>query len=457
MKEEKEITRGSFTDVYMIETSQFFSDVRLDNPDGLAFAQMGFRTRLYSHMLHEETKLPEKDRFNKDFQKRERDMWFFLPGISTIRKRAQSRTSKTKRKKKKTRGIILSVDASRFIYTCHFLAMLRNHHKSSLPVEIFYMGDSDLPQSMRDHFKLQYDAVTVDLSEENLFDNTFTKIGGYAIKPYALLATSFSEVFMADADAVLLANPDTFFNQKGYRDSGTLFFQDRHVDHKSEGGHQFVKEQMGHRNISIGLSQSAFWKEKLRHWQESGVIVVDRSRPEVLSSLLFAAWQNGKLMRDTVLDRHFWGDKESYWLSFELSGFPYYMVNHSCGAIGREHATYADANQGFCSEHPLHFFDHQKGDRTSLIDPNDQKRKLGKPAWFNGSLRLNKYHGDLHLLDPTDDTIWAMNGTWTMHGDRWCLTNYKRFGIHEYKLGVTLGRLGWASREGERLSAAVTG
>jgi hypothetical protein len=437
-------------DHYMEEISLFFKNVRLDNPDGLGFAQMGFRTRLYAEMLRK-----EQEHNSTQFTERERDMWFFLPGISKFRERSQSRQENGR----PTRGIILSADTSRFIYTCHFLAQLRIYHKSNMPVEIFYLGDSDLPQSMREHLMQQYDVTTVDLSEDGLFDESFAKIGGYAIKPYALLATSFSEVMMVDADTVLLSSPETFFDQKGYKENGTVFFQDRHVNHKSKEGHNFVKQQMGHREVSYRLSQTPFWTEDLKHLQESGVVVADRSRPGVFAALLFAAWQNGKLMRDTVLDRYFWGDKESFWMAFELADIPYYMVNHSCGAIGREHVEGSDPIKGFCTEHPLHFFDAQH-DGEGLPDPNDNNRTLGKPAWFNGSIRNNKYHkAEVMLLDPTDDTIFVMNGTWTYYDETrgWCLTDYKRFGIHEYNLGVTLGKLGRASREGEKLTMAVIG
>lgn len=432
---------------YMDDISRFFKDVRLDNPDGLAFAQMGFRTRLYAHMLQQE------QQNTTEFIEREKNMWFFLPGIEKIRKRAQSRQVDGR----PTRGIILSADSSRFVYTCHFLAMLRNYHKSTLPVEIFYLGDLDLPKSMRDHLVAQYNVTTIDLAKDPLYNDDFAKLGGYAIKPFALLATSFSEVLLSDADTVLLSAPEVFFDQKGYREHGTLFFQDRLVDHFSESGHNFLVQQMGYRQVSEKLSQTPFWKKKLKHLQESGIVVMDRSRPEVFAASLFTAWQNLQLMRETVLDRHFWGDKESFWMAFELADFSYYMVNKSCGAIGQEHVEYADPKQGFCTEHPLHFFDSQHGE--GLPDPAGNNRTLGKPAWFNGSLRLNKYNGDKKLLDPTDDTIFVMNGTWTYYDEtrRWCLTDYKRFGIHEYNLGVILGRLGRASREGERMTTAVTG
>lgn len=444
------MNKDTYDNVYKEDASQYFKDVRLDNPDGLAYAQMGFRTRLYAKMLRH-----EKNQDSKHFKEMEEAMWFFVPGIKEIRQRAQSVITVGK-VKKATRGIVMSVDKSRFVFACHFLAMLRSSHQSTLPVEIFYLGDDDLPQSMRDHLVFQYNVAVIDLATVGLFDNSYAKMGGYAIKPFALLATSFSEVLMSDADSVLLTSPDSFFDQEGYKQDGTLFFQDRETTHTSEGGHNFIVEQLGNRNVSERLANSAFWKHSLKHWQESGIVVVNRKRPEVLSSLLFAAWQNGLRSRDTVHDRHFWGDKESYWLAFELAGLPYYMVNHSCGAIGQEHFYNAAQNTGFCSEHPLHFFDAQKGDKGNLVDPKDHTKVLGKPAWFNGSLRSNKNFLDLINLDPTYDTIFAMDGKWTMYdGKGWCLTDYKRFGLHEYHLDVILGKLLQASREGERLTKSV--
>lgn len=117
------------------------------------------------------------------------------------------------------------------------------------------------------------------------------------------------------------------------------------------------------------------------------------------------------------------GDKESYWLAFELAGFPYHFVEHYAGGIGN------DPHLGhFCSDHPFHFIPDKEASETQ------KKNSPGRPAWFNGSLLSNKGRSEVQYMN---ETSWAVGGAWTFHEDmeRWCLPN----STHD---GATLETLG---------------
>lgn len=137
----------------------------------------------------------------------------------------------------------------------------------------------------------------------------------------------------------------------------------------------------------------------------------------------------------------FTGDKESYWLAFELAGIPYYFVDHYAGGVGN------DPWQGqFCSDHPLHFlpelseeapideviFKSDKGD--SMEQTSTKKKRPGRPAWFNGSLMENKGKSGTTFMKQT---AWAVDSPWIFLEDleRWCLPNSNYSGDSLESLG----------------------
>ena len=88
------------------------------------------------------------------------------------------------------------------------------------------------------------------------------------------------------------------------------------------------------------------------------------------------------------------GDKESYWMAFELAGIPYFYDNVYASAIG--HIT-KDGDSGqdkLCPSHILHL------DNT------------GRPFWYNGSLYLNK-------KDKKADRKWMHPTVWALASGKW--------------------------------------
>ncbi|UZJ57608.1 hypothetical protein CBS101457_006928 [Exobasidium rhododendri] len=383
--------------------------------DRTGFAEMGLRTQMYSHLLADPT-LPNFDYF-------EEVLWPFIPGIKHLRESYLNGTRTGP--KGATRGIVMSMGKSQFIFGVQFIATVRNVHGCNYPIELYYYGEDDLPQEMRTYVTTTFRNVrTIDLEKGGLFDKDLTRLDkqGFALKAFALIATNLTEVILADADAVFLSRPQDFFNVEGYKRTGTLFFHDR--DHLRQGPdhiiHEFLADQFQTRGPSERLAKSHFWTKKGIFEQESGIVVVDKSRMEIFSALLFAAWQNSGEIRDQTTYRVFWGDKETFWLAFELAQIPYHFVSHYAGAIGSEEATHG---KGFCSEHPLHFFDKEEDESA-----------LGKPAWFNGGfLDVKKQSKDRYI----NATAWAMKGEWEFLLDTeiWCIRNYTRGDMADFSMG----------------------
>lgn len=426
--------------------------------DRTGFAEMGLRTRIYSRLL-ETGDVPSFDTV-------ERSLWPFAPGIS--RQRQTLRTEKTVTDKREhgaskdgSRGIVMSLGRSEVRFAMHFLQMLRNVHGSTMPVEIFYYGDDDLPPSLCTLLETSYSGVrTIDLEATGLFDPQLSRLArqGWAIKPFAMLATNLSEVMLVDADVVLLSPPERFFEVPGYRDTGTLFFHDR--DHFRQGAsdiiQRFMHDQLGQRGPSVRLSKSAFWTKRGIYEQESGVVLANKRSSNVLSALLFAAWQNTGYIREQTTYRVFWGDKESYWLAFELAGFPYYFVDHYSGGIsvGGQHSGAHD----LCSDHPLHFLGNsgtgEEAPSPGSMQRKEQIRRLGRPAWFNGSLLVSKSTGSNTFLA---NTTWAVDGEWDFaeQTERWCLQAKTVGTMDDFGLSDTFARLVAAAGEADERFLAM--
>ena len=132
---------------------------------------------------------------------------------------------------KRGRGIVIACGKGQTRVITHLLAILRHYHHSKLPVEIIYHGENDLPKENRDWLEaIGPDIKCVDI--EGLFgdkDNQLGMPGGWAIRPFAILGCSFRHAMLIDADAVLLTDPDIFFEQPQFAETGNYFWHDRNL------------------------------------------------------------------------------------------------------------------------------------------------------------------------------------------------------------------------------------
>ena len=119
-------------------------------------------------------------------------------------------------------GIVIAtgVDGG-FRWAVHQIISLRSVLNCSLPIEVFYGGDKDLPKEYRrfiesiessfpDHGSIR----TVDITKkfpdpEGILDLP----GRWAMRPFALLASSFKTVILADADTIFLQDPKGSFRR----------------------------------------------------------------------------------------------------------------------------------------------------------------------------------------------------------------------------------------------------
>ncbi|RVX66830.1 hypothetical protein B0A52_09560 [Exophiala mesophila] len=201
-----------------------------------------------------------------------------------------------------------------------------------LPIEVMYLGDSDLSEDYRQDLEALDGVITRDIAQ--MVNDEGWKLAGWAAKPFAILFSSFREVVFIDADSLFFKNPASLFEEPQYQKTGALFFRDRLI--MPENKKRWL-QQILPKPISRQVKQSRFWTGDSGHQQESGVIVVDKWRHFI--ALLLVTRMNGpdrdgnkEEGRVGVYDMVY-GDKETFWLGWELVGDQDYAFHQGDAGI----------------------------------------------------------------------------------------------------------------------------
>ena len=367
--------------------STYFADYPLNDAQ---FGEMGRRAEILGNWLQKTTSSSLTPAQQKDLLHQTeafaRSLFPFLPADRSLLLPGPSSFEP------ETSGIVIPTGTKNFRYACHLVSCIRDVLHSKLPIQIAYAGDRDLPAAYREMILDLTDNIeTLDISK--IFadkDLAFSK-NGWSVKPFAALASKFQHVLLLDADAVFIQPPETILESRGYRQTGTYLFHDRLLWKGAfQERHQWWREQMKHRSPSETLLKSLVWTEDYAEEEDSGVVAIDKGRIPVLVGLLHICWQNTETVRDRWTYRLTFGDKESWWFGFELTGVPNTFEAHYASLLGStlRRKDNADELCGFTIAHV------------------DEARKL---LWYNGSLLKNK------AVNPTEfdiPTHWMMDGTW---------------------------------------------
>lgn len=183
------------------------------------------------------------------------------------------------------RGIVVTAGTGHVPTVMTMIASFRDLG-CTLPIEIMYLNDGDLDVDMQAQLESMEGVITRELAP--MVNDAGWTLAGWALKPFAILFSSFREVIFIDADSLFFSSPEKLFSDEDYEKTGALFFKDRSLfpDSKKE----WLKNVMP-RPISPQVINNRFWKGDSAHMQESGVIVVDKFRHFV--ALLIVCRMNG--------------------------------------------------------------------------------------------------------------------------------------------------------------------
>jgi len=134
-------------------------------------------------------------------------------------------------------GLVISVgkDAG-FRWAVHQIVMLRAVLRSTIPIEVFYCGDEDLTQEHREFIQEIDNTYAIGGRSISLVDindhfpdpdGVLGLPGGWALRPFAMLASSFKKVILSDADTIFLQDPRLLLKEPTFEQYGSIFWHDR--------------------------------------------------------------------------------------------------------------------------------------------------------------------------------------------------------------------------------------
>ncbi len=227
------------------------------------------------------------------------------------------------------------------------LAYIRMEYKSDVPVEIWYAGNELSDENKK--LLARFGNVTFH-NLVDVFGGKPQDYWGFQIKAYMLKASHFDEVMIVDADVYFASDPTLLFSHPRYLKTGAFFFRDLqmiqfchlHDDINetekpcTQWKHCFIESYWARRDLFQQLvpipspylpaDMRFFWEnveptennKLLIHYQESGVVVIDKSRHRTGIDNILELNRNHQEIYKLVA-----GDKETYWMGMEMAGEPY--------------------------------------------------------------------------------------------------------------------------------------
>ncbi|KAJ3317402.1 hypothetical protein HDU76_001196 [Blyttiomyces sp. JEL0837] len=234
----------------------------------------------------------------------------------------------------------------------------------NLPIEIFHLGPDDLTIEEKSALEKLDGVVTTDIWDVLDIQGELSIDSGWAIKPFAILASRFREVIFIDSDIMFLQNVDTVVSESVlFKQYGVMFFTDRSVQLDDVPLEWFNKTVLYPSKYARG---NRFLNKLSSEEMESGVVVMDKGRTDVLHGLLVSEKETR--------------DKDTYWVAFEMNRIPWSFspAKHGyCGVIG-----YKSPSTNQICGHIFH------------VDENY------RPFWWNGAVVIDKHNDRFkHFLD----------------------------------------------------------
>jgi len=203
------------------------------------------------------------------------------------------------------RGIVICAGGER-LFTCAWvlIGILRRVVGCKLPIQVWHLGPEEIGPPMQ--ALLEGLAVEVVDAHAVALRHPVRSLGGWEMKPYAIIHSRFREVILIDADNVPVIDPATLFDWPEYAATGALFWPD----------------------VVRLKADNPIWKlcgvaYRSTATIESGQVVVDKQR--CWHALLLTLFMNE---HSDFYYRHLAGDKDTFFIAWLRLGQPFAMTPH---------------------------------------------------------------------------------------------------------------------------------
>jgi hypothetical protein len=202
------------------------------------------------------------------------------------------------------RGIVMCGGGARYFTNAWVCLRMLRRLGCALPVQLWHLGRSEMDPAMR-RLLAQLGVETVDALVVQR-RRPVRRLGGWELKPYAILHSPFREVLLLDADNVPVRDPTFLFDAAPFRETGAMFWPDRGRDPKSE---------TIWRSCGVPVPAEPEF--------ESGQLLVDKAR--CWRALRLTLWFNE---HSDFYYHHLYGDKDTFQVAFRTLGTSYALVPH---------------------------------------------------------------------------------------------------------------------------------
>lgn len=171
------------------------------------------------------------------------------------------------------KGLVIAANGIKYRYVTGVymnIYVIRNLYQSDIPVEIFYVGeDEQFNDQMKNKLISLGNVKLVDLTDRLNTNVSDKRLIGYRTKPLAVIASSFQEVVLMDADALSFIDPFYFFELDSYKKHGMVLFKD-YVSCLKFINKDFIN--------NIGIGAGNYCKKTEGFELDSSCVVVDKER-----------------------------------------------------------------------------------------------------------------------------------------------------------------------------------
>jgi len=323
------------------------------------------------------------------------------------------------------KAIIICAGNKQLQYLKNLIYSIRVIHSSSIPIRVTFQDDNDLSiQSQNELSSFLPDGIPaylefINLSKVfNLSADTVNLKAGWNLKPFGLLAVPETEIISLDVDIILLQSPDKIFEMKGYQETGAYFCHDRMFLNLNGFYDPSSLAKALRPNLSSRAENIIHYTNKdytLEHIQESGLVVIDKSR-RILGVLGICLLLGREDIRRYAQAYYSYGDKEFYWIGFETVDEPYSYSRYYPGVFGSVTTNFGGKDTAISPKDPALETSKQ------LIEANADNRALcGRvvhfdddniPLWSNGGYftKEEDWASSSHLAKYPLNPLWYIDG-----------------------------------------------
>jgi alpha 1,3-mannosyltransferase len=287
-----------------------------------------------------------------------------------------------------SQGIVIPIgsDPDDLRFAGHLISSLRDSLACPLPIQVIYAGGENL--SDRKRKKMRRILETRGVSFMDLYkvfdDATLDLINAnrHIVKPFAALAARFEQVIVLDANAVFIQSPEVLLQQKTFTENGAHLFHDRSPALQLQAEESLLRTT----DRPIGARAEA---EQV----DTGVLVLDKSRNDVLMGMIHAAWQNTAAVRQDLGTQTAPSDKSSWLQAMETTGSRYGLGQHYGSILGWNDVVMRNDTE----------VNRVCGPGLAHVDEN------GNLVWYGGALLDDRSRSRHHYKVPE---AWMVDGQW---------------------------------------------